>query len=147
MNAGVIPVGLYPPAYGGSQSIQSHMLDLSQCPNGVVSTFVRNFHHSVNYTNAGGFVYEFPLPSASATQWQVLTEALIHLAINNSREIQLTVLDPYHLMNTKSHVMGMSGDTFVNGSHVERLGSFVRIDDTLLTNDSSNASVNRFRPR
>lgn len=140
VNAGVIPVGLLPPTYGAGQSIQSHMLDLSQCPNGVVSTFVRNCPgHSVNLTNAGGHVYEFPTNSPGPSR-QLLTEALIHLAINNSREIQLTVLDPYHWMNTDpSFVIGNSADTLVNGTHVERLGSFVHIDDTLLTNDSSNS--------
>jgi hypothetical protein len=37
LTAGVIPVGLYGQGYGGAGNIQSHFMDLVQCPNGVVS--------------------------------------------------------------------------------------------------------------
>ncbi|MBT3441573.1 MAG: hypothetical protein HN439_05600, partial [Euryarchaeota archaeon] len=42
INAGVIPVGLYGQGYGGAGNIQSHFMDLTQCPNNVVSTATRN---------------------------------------------------------------------------------------------------------
>ena len=94
---------------------------------------------TVSDTHAGGQTYGF-LSSAGGAHAQLWFEGMVWATSKNNREIQLTVLDPYHLMDTDpSFVMGMSGDTFVNGSHVERLGSFVHIDDTLLTNDSSNS--------
>ena len=101
----MIPIGLYGQGYGGAGNIQSHFLDLAKCPNGVVSTQPRNCPgadptNNPGNVNAGGQAYEFPSGSGGAGAMALLVEAMVYVATNNSREIYMTVLDPYAKMNT-----------------------------------------------
>jgi hypothetical protein len=92
--AGVIPVGLYGQGYGGAGNIQSHFMDLVQCPNGIVSTNTRNCPgNTLANTDSGGQAYEFPSGSGT-NQMALLVEAMVYISTNNSREIYMTVLDP-----------------------------------------------------
>ena len=61
INAGVIPVGLYGQGYGGAGNIQSHFMDLAQCPNSVVSTNTRNCPgNTLRSTDAGSRSLRIP---------------------------------------------------------------------------------------
>ena len=97
--AGVVPVGLYGQGYGGAGNIQSHFMDLVQCPNGIVSTQTRNCPgNTLANTDAGGQAYEFPSGTGN-NQMALLVEAMVYISTNNSREIYMSVLDPYAKMN------------------------------------------------
>ena len=142
--AGVIPVGLYGQTYGGAQNIQSHMKDLVQCPNGVVSTATRNCPgNSVRSTDAGGQAYEFPSGTGGASQMQLLVEAMVYISTNNSREIYMTVLDPYGKMNNDpSWVPGSPGHSTSGSNYVEDTGRgseghLVVVNDTRVTLDDA----------
>ena len=144
MNAGVIPVGLYGQSYGGAGNIESHMRDLAQCPNGVVSTATRNCPgNSVRSTDAGGQTYEFPSGTGGASQMQLLVEAMVYISTNNSREIFMTVLDPYGKMqNDQQWVPGNSGHTTSGNGYVEDTGRgseghLVVVNDTRVTIDDA----------
>ena len=100
LNAGVIPVGLYGQSWGGANNVQSHFKDLVQCPNGVVSIQTRNCPgNTLASTDAGGQAYEFPSGSGGNNAMSLLVEAMVYISTNNSREIFMTVLDPYGKMN------------------------------------------------
>ncbi|HIF45727.1 MAG TPA: hypothetical protein EYQ73_02885 [Candidatus Poseidoniales archaeon] len=144
VNAGVIPVGLYGQSYGGANNIQSHMKDLAQCPNGVISTATRNCPGSTQRsTDAGGQAYEFPSGSSGVSQMQLLVEAMVYISTNNSREIFMTVLDPYGKMaNDDSWVMGEPGHTTNGNSYSEDTGRgseghLVVVNDTRVTIDDA----------
>jgi len=142
--AGVVPVGLYGQSYGGANNIESHMRDLSQCPNGVVSTATRNCPgNSVRATDAGGQTYEFPSGTGGASQMQLLVEAMVYISTNNSREIFMTVLDPYGKMdNDPSWVPGNPGHTTLGNGYAEDMGRgseghLVVVNDTRVTIDDA----------
>ncbi len=144
LNAGVVPVGLYGQSYGGAGNIESHMRDLVQCPNGVVSTATRNCPgNSVRTTDAGGQAYEFPSGTGGASQMQLLVEAMVYISTNNSREIFMTVLDPYGKMdNDPQWIPGNPGHTTAGNSYVEDTGRgseghLVVVNDTRVTIDDA----------
>ena len=144
LNAGVVPVGLYGQSYGGAGNIESHMRDLAQCPNGVVSTATRNCPgNSIRSTDAGGQTYEFPSGTGGASQMQLLVEAMVYISTNNSREIFMTVLDPYGKMdNDPQWVPGNSGHTTSGNGYVEDTGRgseghLVVVNDTRVTIDDA----------
>jgi uncharacterized membrane protein len=144
LNAGVIPVGLYGQSYGGAGNIESHMRDLVQCPNGVVSTATRNCPgNSIRSTDAGGQAYEFPSGTGGASQMQLLVEAMVYISTNNSREIFMTVLDPYGKMdNDPQWVAGAPGHTTVGNGYAEDTGRgseghLVVVNDTRVTIDDA----------
>ena len=45
-------------------------------------------------------MYSFPTGASSAAELQLMVEALVYLATNNSREIFMTVLDPRALLES-----------------------------------------------
>ena len=144
LNAGVVPVGLYGQSYGGAGNIESHMRDLVQCPNGVVSTATRNCPgNSIRSTDAGGQAYEFPSGTGGASQMQLLVEAMVYISTNNSREIFMTVLDPYGKMdNDPQWVAGAPGHTTAGNGYVEDTGRgseghLVVVNDTRVTIDDA----------
>ena len=148
VRAGVIPIGLYGQGYGGAGNIQSHFLDLAKCPNGVVSTQPRNCPgadpaNNPSNVNAGGQAYEFPSGSGGAGAMALLVEAMVYVATNNSREIYMTVLDPYAKMNNDpSWTPGAVGHSVANGGYVEDTGSaetghLVVVNDTRVTIDDA----------
>ncbi|MDC3297833.1 hypothetical protein OAU99_00460 [Candidatus Poseidoniaceae archaeon] len=144
LNAGVIPVGLYGQSYGGAGNIESHMRDLAQCPNGVVSTSARNCPGtSVRSTDAGGQTYEFPSGTGGASQMQLLVEAMVYISTNNSREIFMTVLDPYGKMdNDPQWTPGQPGHTTLGNGYAEDTGRgsdghLVVVNDTRVTIDDA----------
>ena len=144
LNAGVIPVGLYGQSYGGAGNIEYHMRDLVQCPNGVVSTATRNCPgNSVRSTDAGGQAYEFPSGTGGASQMQLLVEAMVYISTNNSREIFMTVLDPYGKMNNDPQwTPGNPGHTTLGNGYAEDVGKgseghLVVVNDTRVTIDDA----------
>ena len=143
VNAGVIPVGLYGQT-GSADPVVSHMKDLAQCPNAGVSTETRNCPgNSVRTTDAGGQTYEFPPNSNSASNMQLLVEAMVYISTNNSREIFMTVLDPYGKMNNdQGWVAGNPGHATSGDSYVEDVGRgseghLVVVNDTRVTIDDA----------
>ena len=144
LNAGVVPVGLYGQSYGGAGNIESHMRDLAQCPSGVVSTNTRSCPgNSVRSTDAGGQTYEFPSGTGGASQMQLLVEAMVYISTNNSREIFMTVLDPYGKMdNDPQWTPGQPGHTTLGNGYAEDTGRgseghLVVVNDTRVTIDDA----------
>ncbi|MCH2359026.1 MAG: hypothetical protein MK235_05910, partial [Candidatus Poseidoniales archaeon] len=102
VRAGIIPVPMYGSSWGGGINIQSHMKDLAQCPNGQISTGTRICPGStIRNTDAGGHTYQFP--ASGGNQMNILVEAMVYLATNNSREIYMTVLDPHAMLDNPSN--------------------------------------------
>ena len=141
--AGVIPVGLYGQGYGGAGNIQSHFMDLVQCPNGIVSTQTRNCPgNTLANTDAGGQAYEFPSGSGT-NQMALLVEAMVYISTNNSREIYMSVLDPYAKMNNDpSFTPGLPGHSAQGGGYIEDTGAgadghLVVVNDTRVTIDDA----------
>ena len=101
------------------------LLDLVKCPNGVVSTQTRNCpgsdpSNNPRTVNAGGQAYEFPSGGAGTGAMALLVEAMVYVATNNSREIYMTVLDPYGKMqNDPLWTTGSTGHSVANGGYVE----------------------------
>jgi hypothetical protein len=144
LTAGVIPVGLYGQGYGGAGNIQSHFMDLVQCPNGVVSTQTRNCPgNTLRSSDAGGQAYEFPSGSGGANAMALLVEAMVYISTNNSREIYMSVLDPYGKMNNDPQwVPGGTGHSVIQGSYAEDTGlgsegHLVVVNDTRVTIDDA----------
>tara|TARA_B100001093_G_scaffold68951_1_gene59232 strand:- start:32779 stop:37869 length:5091 start_codon:yes stop_codon:yes gene_type:complete len=144
INAGVIPVGLYGQGYGGAGNIQSHFMDLVQCPNGVVSTQTRNCPgNTLRNSDAGGQAYEFPSGTGGNNAMALLVEAMVYISTNNSREIYMSVLDPYAKMNNDpTWTPGATGHSVVNGGYVEDTGAgsdghLVVVNDTRVTIDDA----------
>ena len=141
--AGVIPVGLYGQGYGGAGNIQSHFMDLVQCPNGIVSTQTRNCPgNTLANTDAGGQAYEFP-SGTGTNQMALLVEAMVYISTNNSREIYMSVLDPYAKMNNDpSFTPGLPGHSSSGGGYIEDTGAgadghLVVVNDTRVTIDDA----------
>ncbi len=141
--AGVIPVGLYGQGYGGAGNIQSHFMDLVQCPNGIVSTQTRNCPgNTLANTDAGGQAYEFP-SGTGTNQMALLVEAMVYISTNNSREIYMSVLDPYAKMNNDpSFTPGLPGHSSSGGNYAEDTGAgadghLVVVNDTRVTIDDA----------
>ena len=141
--AGVIPVGLYGQGYGGAGNIQSHFMDLVQCPNGIVSTQTRNCPgNTLANTDAGGQAYEFPSGTGN-NQMALLVEAMVYISTNNSREIYMSVLDPYAKMNNDpSFTPGLPGHSASGGNYAEDTGAgadghLVVVNDTRITIDDA----------
>ena len=135
---------MYGQTYGGATSVQSHFKDLAQCPNGVQSTAARNCPgNTIRSTDAGGQVYEFPSGSGGASQMSLLVEAMVYISTNNSREIYMSVLDPYGKMNNDpSWTPGISGTVAQNGNYIEDTGKgseghLVVVNDTRVTIDDA----------
>ena len=144
VNAGIVPVGLHGQTYGGANPVASHMYDLAQCPNGVVSVNTRNCPGTtVRNTDAGGQVYEFP--SGVSNDMSTLVEALVYISTNNSREIYMSVLDPYGKLEHNSDpgwIKGDQGHKIQGGRYVEDLGAgdaghLVVVNDTRVTIDDA----------
>ena len=142
--AGVIPVGLYGQSYGGAGNVQSHFLDLVKCPNGVVSTGGRNCPGTtLASTDAGGTAYEFPSGTGGANSMSLLVEAMVYISTNNSREIYMSVLDPYGKMNNDpSWTPGAPGHNSAGGGYTEDTGAgadghLVVVNDTRITIDDA----------
>ena len=143
INAGVIPVGLYGQGYGGAGNIQSHFMDLVQCPNSVVSTNTRNCPgNTLRSSDAGGQAYEFPSGTGNNAM-ALLVEAMVYISTNNSREIYMSVLDPYGKMNNDvSWTPGASGHSIIGGGYAEDTGAgadghLVVVNDTRVTIDDA----------
>jgi len=141
--AGVVPVGLYGQGYGGAGNIQSHFMDLVQCPNGIVSTQTRNCPgNTLANTDAGGQAYEFPSGNGN-NQMALLVEAMVYISTNNSREIYMSVLDPYAKMNNDpSFTPGSPGHSAQGGVYAEDTGAgsdghLVVVNDTRVTIDDA----------
>ena len=140
LNAGVIPVGLYGQGYGGAGNIQSHFMDLVQCPNGVVSTQTRNCPgNTVSNASAGGYAYEFPSTSTVQSAFALFIEALwFEYNTNAPRDLVMKTLDPYGLINNNSTwSIGSSGHSISEGEYQEDLGGFVKVQRSIVTNWSS----------
>ena len=145
VNAGVIPTPLWAQS---NEDVGSSMKDLAQCPNGIVSSSSsRNCPGtSVRLTNAGGQMYSFPTGASSAAELQLMVEALVYLATNNSREIFMTVLDPKSLLDSPhpgwqkgdpGTVVDTQADTYTEdlGPSLDSLGygHLVVVNDTRIT--------------
>jgi len=118
-------------------------MDLVQCPNGIVSTQTRNCPgNTLGNTDAGGQAYEFPSGSGT-NQMSLLVEAMVYISTNNSREIYMTVLDPYAKMaNDPSFTPGIRGTTANGGAYNEDTGAaadghLVVVNDTRVTIDDA----------
>ena len=147
VDAGVIPVGMYGSSWGGNNQVSSHMKDLAQCPNGQVNMNPRICPGSTTRnTDAGGQVYAFP--ASGGNQMATLVEAMVFLATNNSREIYMTVLDPYAKIQNPAPgwQYGMSGTEESGGRYTEDLGPsqdsngyghLVVVNDTRITLDDA----------
>ena len=136
LNAGVVPYGLYGQGYGGTGNIQSHFIDLVQCPNGIVSTQTRNCPGtSVQNTDAGGYAYEFP---STTSQWALAIEAFWWMYnLNAPRDVMMKTVNPYGMMNNDpTWANGQTGHSVSGGQYVEDLGGFVAVQTSHLTNDS-----------
>jgi len=93
--ADIIPTPLWA---GSDTSVGGYMMDLAQCPSGSgLNTRTCN-GATTRLTNAGGQMYSFPTSSSSSTELEIMVEAMVYLATNNSREIYMTVLDPHSLL-------------------------------------------------
>ena len=140
VTAGVIPIGMYGQTYGGANSVQSHFIDLGNCPNGVVSTAVRNCPgNTVRSTNAEGTVFEFPSGSggSSTSNWayQFMTHMWNQIDRFEQHQIMFKTLDPYNLMqNNLSWADGGTGHTVSGGEYQENLGEFVRVNNSIIVN-------------
>ena len=147
VNAGIIPVPMYGASWGGNNQVSSHMKDLAQCPNGQVNMNPRICPGSTTRnTDAGGQVYAFP--ASGSNQMQTLVEAMVFLATNNSREIYMTVLDPYAKVQNPAPgwQYGQSGLDESGGRYTEDLGPsqdengyghLVVVNDTRVTLDDA----------
>ncbi|HIH80752.1 MAG TPA: hypothetical protein HA303_05985 [Candidatus Thalassarchaeaceae archaeon] len=124
--ADIVPVPLLAAGWGsGSTDVGSHMQDLAQCPNGFVSIGTRTCPGTTTRnTDAEGQMYSFPTGSQSAADLQLMVEALVYLATNNSREIFITVLDPLSLLDSPwpGWNKGDSGTKVQNGRYSEDIG-------------------------
>lgn len=138
ISAGVVPVGLYGQSWGGASAVQSHFRDLSQCSDGVQGTHTRSCPGtSLSNSDAGGQVYEFPSSGSQTAQMALLVEAMVYISTNNSREIYMSVLDPYSQIDSGSFQYGVSGTTVSNGNYYEDIGGLVAVNDTRITIDDA----------
>ena len=94
--ADIIPTPLWA---GSDTSVGSYMMDLAQCPSGSGLNSRSCNGATTRLTSAGGEMYSFPTSASSSTELQIMVEAMVYLATNNSREIYMTVLDPHSLLD------------------------------------------------
>ena len=125
------------------------MSDLANCPNGVVNTNPRICPGStIRNTDAGGEVYNFPASGGGSQQMQLLVEAMVYLATNNSREIFMTVLAPHALLDNPSPgwTRGTSATSTSGNAYTEDIGPemdsngyghLVVVNDTRITLDDA----------
>ncbi|MEC7142169.1 MAG: hypothetical protein VXW30_01135 [Candidatus Thermoplasmatota archaeon] len=149
VRAGIVPVPMAGSTWGGGTQIQSHMSDLANCPNGVVNTNPRICPGStIRNTDAGGEVYNFPASGGGSQQMQLLVEAMVYLATNNSREIFMTVLAPHALLDNPSPgwTRGTSATSTSGNAYTEDIGPemdsngyghLVVVNDTRITLDDA----------
>ena len=144
--AEVSPVPLW---VSSSSSVGSEMRDLAECPNGFISTTTPRVcpGSTIRNTHAGGAMFSFPASSSSAAQMQELVNEMVKLSTNNSREIFMTVLDPYSLLERPSPesgwVKGDPGTKVVAGNSYQEdigpsqdplgYGHLVVVNDTRIT--------------
>ena len=143
VNAGIIPVGLVGDGWGNTKD---RFQDLSFCPDSDTSDTSIGAcpGTSVRTTDAGGAVYDFPA-SNSGNQMQLLIDALVFVATNNSREIYTTVLDPWGKLNNNQDPNWQVGDSATKasgGRYTEDLGKgeeghLVVVNDTRITIDDA----------
>ena len=141
VRAGVIPVGMYGQTYGGGATVQSHFKDLAQCPDGVQGTHSRNCPGTtIANSDAGGQVYEFPSSGSGSSQMALLVEAMVYISTNNSREIYMSVLDPYNAetgFDSSGFAYGLSGTSVSGGNYYEDIGGLIAVNDTRITIDDA----------
>ena len=87
--ADIIPTPLWA---GSDTGVGSYMQDLAQCPNGAGLNTRTCPGTTTRLTNAGGQMYSFPTSSSSSTELEIMVEAMVYLATNNSREIYMLSL-------------------------------------------------------
>ncbi|SUZ82348.1 uncharacterized protein METZ01_LOCUS35202 [marine metagenome] len=145
--ADIIPTPLWA---GSDTGVGSYMQDLAQCPNGAGLNTRTCPGSTTRLTNAGGQMYSFPTTSSSSTELEIMVEAMVYLATNNSREIYMTVLDPLSLLENPwpGWVPGDSGTEMNSqyGYYSEDLGPsedeqgyghLVVVNDTRITIDDA----------
>ncbi len=134
--AGVIPLGLHSEAGAATTAtIESHFRDLVQCPDGVQGTHTRNCPGTnLSNSDAGGQLYKYTQTSNGV---QLIEEALFLAAMNGSREIFMTILDPYSQINSPGFTYGKSGHSTSSVTYVEDIGGLVAVNDTRMTHNSS----------
>ena len=145
ITAGVIPFGLYGQGYGGAGNIQSHFMDLVQCPNSVVSTSTRNCPgNTLRNSDAGGHYFDFPSGSGGSNSMAILIELMVYSIFSNApMDIMMKTIDPYHLMeNSQSWANGSSAHRIVNGEYEENLGEFVRVQNSVITKKTNTTASN-----
>ena len=139
------------PLWAGSDtSVGSYMMDLAQCPSGSGLNSRSCNGATTRLTNAGGQMYSFPTSGSSSTELEIMVEAMVYLATNNSREIYMTVLDPHSLLDNPwpGWTRGDSGTEANNqgGYYTEDLGPsednqgyghLVVVNDTRITLDDA----------
>ena len=89
----------YPLWAGSDTAVGSYMLDMAQCPVGSGLNTRSCNGATTRTTNAEGQMYQFPTTSGSSSELEIMVEAMVYLATNNSREIYMTVLDPHSLLD------------------------------------------------
>ncbi|MDC0056493.1 hypothetical protein OAJ94_05525, partial [Deltaproteobacteria bacterium] len=62
---------------------------------------------------------------------------MVYISTNNSREIYMSVLDPYSQIDSGSFQYGFSGTTVSNGNYHEDIGGLVVVNDTRITIDDA----------
>ena len=137
----------YPLWAGSDTAVGSYMLDMAQCPVGSgLNTRTCN-GATTRTTTAEGQMYQFPTTAGSSSELEIMVEAMVYLATNNSREIYMTVLDPHSLLENPwpGWSRGDSGtEANQNGYYVEDLGPsedeqgyghLVVVNDTQITNN------------
>ncbi|MCH2359048.1 MAG: hypothetical protein MK235_06020, partial [Candidatus Poseidoniales archaeon] len=128
-------VVVYPLSTTSSASVNSHMLDLANCPTGAVSTSPRVCSAQTDrLTDVGGSVYSVGSNS--------MLSVLIDVANSGGPEIFTTVLDPYAKLRDPNHVRGSSAHDESGGVYTEDIGwggthgnHFVVVNDTRITED------------
>ncbi|RUA04884.1 MAG: hypothetical protein DSY88_02260, partial [Candidatus Poseidoniales archaeon] len=128
-------VVVHPLSTTSSASVNSHMLDLANCPTGAVSTSPRVCSAQTDrLTDVGGSVYSVGSNS--------MLSVLIDVANSGGPEIFTTVLDPYAKLRDPNHVRGSSAHDESGGAYTEDIGwggthgnHFVVVNDTRITED------------
>ena len=145
--ADIIPTPLWA---GSDTSVGSYMMDLAQCPNGAgLNTRTCN-GATTRLTNGGGQMYSFPTSSSSSTELEIMVEAMVYLATNNSREIYMTILDPLSLLENPwpgwnpgdpgteiNNQMGYYSEDLGPSADDQGYGHLVVVNDTRITIDDA----------
>ena len=137
--AGVSVAGL--PSNTWSNEHHSHFHDLAHCSDGSQGIHSRTCQGTdIRSRDAGGSVYPWSRSSGSGGSL-MMSEALLFNAVNgSSREVFLTVLDPYsQILSNPAWEVGRSGVSISEGNYSEDIGGLIAVDDTKLTNNSANS--------